>query len=883
MHQPQHNLNHQHFGSAVAELEQLLSTPPANFGNSTPAGTGVTNAASIAHASLQALRDAGDPQFLFLRCILELYDSQQPQLDPRQQLQHQELLFHCITGCRHVILSRWKSFGVPFRQSVRDYFMVLGCTSRRDNPSGGSKNSSPFSRTICLAFFNCSASFWKRQWNESRSKAESVTNSHSNPQAEHAIMDNIHRQKNQQSSIPDLQDKAALFQYLNMLMSTPGPSMAVSANYLVVLVGEFAGKSASNYNMPLEFHKRAHNSFEKDGWLDRVLQISMNALSQVVGLLNASADSPIDIVSHEELAVSVVQLTTDVIGWEFGTEAWDSGGFPHSDTKSLVRPPETWRSVLIQPEFVKAIFDVHVMLCNSSSQRTSFPEKLEHSIRQLLLLLTSLSGNIFESQDERTVFASYLLDGILTLLSTSKTNQGSSELLDILSMISRLVVNFKLSTLIQLPSMQPLLHGIATLGQYLLQENLKECEVAQGDTESMEHRERREEALGLLLESVVLLCGDPWLFFSSLEEPRKVAQAALASSLGPLYSEFVTCRTRMARLEETYLTAHETDLDEVREEIHAVDLEEEMTSLAVVGRLDLHASLMCLSGLFSQLIPQLQSLWDANVSSDSADAAGLLEESRLVTMYIGHLLTDENSGETPVIPDAIVVACQDNQMEAEAIVSAVQTLQNFAEFQASRIAVHPADPRLSPLLASSFLWFLNRWAPAYILPTDYAGSKVSSPITKSWSSNERVQQSVSFLLTLCLHYSCYWPLEGHVQEMVGQLMLSLAKRCSNIRLAMVSTPSFRELVVYQCLTCGIRHSASQDEIEATIRAKAGNMHLSMEMLRGYHRLPYEAKGKMVTGLLVACSELADEASKSLLDDCLRAIQEAFTSLTTVLS
>jgi hypothetical protein len=880
MHQPQHFQNNQQCGSAVAELQHQLSSTPADFGGNTAAAR-ATNAASIAHAALQALREAGDPQFLFLRCIMELYDPQLPQTE-QQQDQQRELLFHCITGCRYVVLTRWTSFGAPFRQLVRDYFMILGGSSHRES-CNGTQFSRSFSRTIDLAFYNASASFWKRQWNESRSKSVSSASSQNISKAEQTLMDCIHRQQNQQSSIPDLHNKEALFHYLDMLMSTPGPAMAASASYLIVLVGEFTGKSASNYNMPLEFHKRARTSFEKEGWLDRSLQMSMKALSQVVGLMNASADPPADIISHAELAYTVVQLTIDVIGWEFGTEAWDSGGSPHSDAKSLVRPPEQWRVLLIHPEFVKAIFNVHVMLVKSSSQRRSVSEKLEHSIRQLLLLLTSLNGNIFQSPDERTIFASYLLDGILTLLSTSASAQESSELLDVLSMISRLIVNFKLSILIQLPLMQSLLQEIATLGQYLLQENLTECESVRGDLESMEHREWREEALGLLLEGVVLLCGDPWLLYSSSEESRKTAQAALASSLGPLYAEFVTCRTRMARMEEAYLTGHDTDLDEVREEIHAVDLEEEMTSLAIVGRLDLHASLKCLSGIFAQLIPQIQSLWDGHIGAVSADAAGLLEESRLVTIYIGHLLTDDNAGEAPVIPDAIVVACQDDQTGTDAIASAIHTLQNFAEFQASRIAVHPDDPRLSPLLGSSFLWLLNRWAPAYLLPADYVGSTTPSTITKAWSSPERVLQSVTFLVTLCLHYICYWPHEGQVQAKVVQLILSLAKRCSNMRLALVSTPSFRELVAYHCLTCGIRHSASNEEFEATVRAKSGNMNLSMEMLRGYHRLPYDVKGKLITGILVGCSEHEDDTSTSLLNDCLHAIHEAFFSLATVLS
>lgn len=882
MHQPQHYQNQQQGSSAVAELHHALSTPrAADFGGGVGSAAGATNAAAVAHASLQALRDEGDPHFLFLRCIVELCDPHQQHQQPHQQ--HEELLFHCITGCRHVILTKWKSFGVPFRCLVRDYFMELGGSDR--TASTTTDNTVPFSRTIRLSFYNASASFWKRQWNDSTTKSANAANDHNNPQAEQNLMNSIRRQQIQQRNIPDLETKETLFHYLDTLMSTVGPTMASSASYLSILVGEFAGKSASNYNMPLEFHKRAHTAFEKEGWLDRSLQMSMKALSQVVGLLNASASAPVDLASNEELALTVVQLTADVIGWEFGTDAWDSGGFPHSGGKALITPPAEWRSVLVQPEFVKAIFNVHAMLAQSSSQRTSVSEKLGHSIRQLLLLLTSLNGAIFQSLDERQVFARYLLEGILSLLSTSTLTvaQESSELLDILSMTSRFIVNFKLSILMQLPMTESLLQCLAALGQRLLQDNLLECQTVHGDVESMEHREWREEALALLLDGVVLLCGDPWLYFSSSQESRIAAQTALASTLGPLYAQFVICRTRMARLEETYLTVRETDLDEFREEICAVDLEEEMTSLAVVGRLDLQGSLKCFAALFADLVPQLQCLWDGNIGAIAAEAAGLLEESRLVTLYVGHLLTDENAGETPVIPDAIVAACQDNQSATDAVGSAVQTLQQFAEFQATKIALHPADPRLSPLLGSSFIWFLNRWAPAYILPADYSGSTIPSTIIMAWSSPERVQQSVSFLITLCLHYNCYWPQERQVQENVAKLILSLAKRCSNLRLAMATSPSFRELVAYHCVTCGIRHSASNEEFETTVKTKAANTTLSMEKLRGYHRLPYDIKGKLVTGILVGCSDRGDDSSESLFDECLRAIQEAFSSLVNLLS
>ena len=871
---------------AMDELRQILATPQ-------PGAAPNANASTIALAALQAVRDEGDSRFLFLRTILEISSivAQEPQPQSQRMVaqQHEELLFHCTTGLRHVLLTKWKSFCAAFRKLVRDYFMALGSCSNANDASVP-----VFSRTIRLALYNASTSFWKRQWTEDSNISNSVSdNSSVVTPAEQTLMEAMRAQSQTQSSlrlqIPELQTKQDLFAFLDAAMTTPGLEMASAAGFLDILVGEFAGKSSSQYNMPLEFHKRSHAAFERQGWLDQSLQMSMKALSQVVALLNSSAEIE---KPKEDLALVVVQLTIDVIGWEFGSKAWDSGGFPTIKGSSLVRPPVAWRSVLVQPEFVKAVFMVHSRVAHGNSGRTLSPE-LGHSIRQLILLLASLFGPIFPTPEDQTTFASYLLEGIVHLLNMSaktlaETQEESSELLDTLSMISRLIINYKLTILVQLPLMQSLLQAMANLGRYLLQENLKECQSVQGDVESMELQEWRDEALALLVEGIVMLCNDPWLLFTGSEESRKGAQAALASTLGPLYTEFVTCRTKMANLEETYLMANETDLDEVREEIYAVDLEEEMTSLAAVGRLDLQASLSCLSASFSEMVPQLQALWNSPTSNAvSPEAAGVLEQARLVTMYIGHLLTDENAGETPVIPDAIISTCQSNQAATDAVVSAIQLIHEFAEFQVSKIIANPNDHRLSPLLAKTFLWLFNRWGPAYILPETYGSSAMPSTISLAWANPEKVQQTISYLITLCLHYNCYWPHEGQVQENAVLLLLSLAKRGSKMRSAIVSIPQFRQLVIYFCLTCGIRHSASNEEFENIIRNKAGNnfqaMNLDADMLRGFHRLPYEIKGKLLTAILISCGEKEDESSTALLNDCLTAIQEAFSSLVNVLS
>lgn len=745
----------QNTAPATSELKQLLSTPPESFkGNLT-----TINTTTIVHANLQLLRDSGDTRFLFLRTVLEITES--------NNRNEEELLFHCITGVRHVLLTKWNSFSPSFLGAVRDYFMALG--SLFDGME------QRLSRPTRLACYNASASFWKRQWRDDDTKSSQNNAQPSSPE-EQSLLKSI---RARQQQIPPFQTKADLFQYLESLITNhkPGPLMFSGTTFLGILVGEFAGKSASNYNMPLEFHRKAHMKFGSDEWLDKSLQMSMQALSQIVHNVTMLDDD-----FQEEVAMVVVQLVIDILGWDF-VDAWDSSGFLSTSggtTRTVIRPPDEWREYLMQPEFIRAIFHMHGIVVHKRP-------KLGHALRQLLLLLASMHGPIFQNIDERKAFASFLLEGILGLLSTAQQHkqEESSELLDTFSMISRVIVNYKLSILVQLPSlMTQLFQGMAMIGQYLLQENWKECQSVNGDLECMEYREWREEALALLLEGIVMVCGDPWLLYSGEEEARKSAKVALAATIGPLYAEFISCRTKMARLEEQYLTANETELDEVREEIIAVDLEEEMASLSHLGRLDLAAALTCLSSLFQQLVPQLQSLWNGNEGTVSPEAAGLLEESRLVTMYIGHLLTDENAGESPQIPEAVIEACRkgtDKASTAHAIVSAVETLKQFAQFQVSKIAINPADPRLSPLLAKSFLWFLNRWAPAYILPVGYSTEQsLTSAIVKSWSSPEAVQASVYFCITLSLHYNCYWPHERQVQETAASLLLSMAKRCEKV-------------------------------------------------------------------------------------------------------
>ena len=812
--------------SAASRIQELLRVPPPNFADNP------SSAPAVAHAALQALRDSGDEDFLFLQTVLELIGDASA---------NEELLFHCITGLRQVLLHRWKAISEAFRDTVRDFLLTTGHGS--------------IPRTTKLACYTTVASLWKRRWNYYDTAPSIQVRS-----SEQAMIDAM-----MQTQPIRMNSEQDLLHHLESLIRPNSNHMASGAHFLSVLVGEFMGKSAVQYHLPLEFHKIAHSSFETDGWIDHTLRLSMGALSHVVSQISSGQDS--------NDALAVVQLTIDVMSWEFGSEAWDIC-FP-LHTKTILRCPESWREYLVRPDLCGAIFHVHETVMRSQP-------KLAHALRQLLLLLTSLSGGIFADERQRQAYATYLLDGTLKLLSivTSTDPQESSELLDSLTIVSRLIANFKLSLLSTLPSLGALLHAITTTGSVLLQSNVQECELHSGDVESMEHREWRDEALALILEGCVMLAGDPWLLYSGSEDSRKAAQSELASALAPLYSAFLSCRVTMARLEEYYLTANAAELDEVREQIAAGDLDEEMASVACLGRLSLSSSLDCIASLYQRVLQNLQALWEASHSSDVNPAgAALLEEARLLTMALGHLLTDNNAGETPVIPESIIICCQGDAYTTNAIASSVQTIMALAQAQAGKIALNPHNATLSPLLASAFLWFFNRWAPAYILPIEY-GSTDGSPslIVSVWGPGDTANQAIAFCASLCLHYQCSWPQEKQVQERASNLLHQLSKRGKEIRSLLVGSPSFQQIATLHCLTASLRHSAQATELDAIVTANGSKT--SIDMIRGYQRLPYDDRSQILTALLVGtCDEdAASRTAMAMFSQCLSSVQNGFKQL-----
>lgn len=960
--------------SAILEIKQLLATPTAIHSQN-------QNSITIAHNALENLRNTGDTNFLFLRTILELIQLQQRN-NNNSNILEEELLFHCITGCRYVLLlKRWNTANtntIQFYKCVRDYFMFLG------NILG------PYSKVCQLACYVTCVSFWKCIWADGESKSNHDETTHSTSST--TINDEQRRQfiqiMEQQVSfattastisptaitLPLFQSKNDFFRYFETMIQQPQPIIPKFYYYLLIdcMVNEFdvagtstkaVSSSSTSYNnnyykLPIEFHKQVHLLFEKQNLLQCLL-LSINGLDEICKSLSTTTMN-VDTTNYIHI---VIKLISNILSWEFGSGSNDNSST--TSTTTSIRLPIEWRvSHITQPDFCNAIFTIHDTIMNASNieiqqqQQSQSQKSLTHDIRQLIVLLSSMNSSIFESTEQRKNYMIILCEGTYKMLQqsfesfvhsslsshndTDNSDVESVYLFDCIQLVTNIISNFRLSLLIEISTIIfiPLLQLITNIGCQLIQDQMNECQqrhhlMQQQNQSSLydynddsSYFEYRDNALSLLLNCIVLLCDDPWLLYTCTDSAiRHQVQVSLSDILNPLYEKFITCRIKIISFQEQAIHSksstnnHDDDVyDEIHEYITEVDLIEEIESISIIGRLNLNTSIVSLSNLFAMIMPQLQTIWEnddtnADANSITPYVAGLLEEARLLTMYVSYLLTDSNDGESPTIPDTILMACQYDQTSnsntlVANISSAIEALLRLANLQVQKISANQSNPRLSPLLASTFLTFLHRWVPAYIIyPTEYCSSSKSyagNPLVLEWANttsnnrNEKAMQVITFCTSMCFNYQCHWPLETSVQEWTSKLLLSIARCNSNqtIRSFIVSSPAFIQMVQFHCILSGIRHSVQQNEFVSIVQSKIGTNTAElnqsmMNMMVGYHRLPYTDKANVVTAILVACSSDSSTKSSStdancesagrMMNDTLQAIHVSFTSFIDALS
>lgn len=829
---------------AVDQLQQLLMAPRPGFVG--------TPQASSAIAALEDLRETGDPDWLFLRSVLEL--AVPPSRIPSLSTPQQELLFHCITGCRHVILTRWEAFSPMFRHAVRDVFMEMGTACAAMEAAAGAASTSSL-RTIQMAVFTASVAFWKRGWSDDDEVRQVSATSPS--EKEKQILSTLQQQWTT-GSVMSLNGPDDLFQHLYAAVLSNGAidrsswrNMKWSCQYLTALVAEFStGQSGVTYRLPMEFHQEMHRMFEKE-YLEKCLKIAMNALSMVVAAVESDESWNSNNRHFEDIATSVVQTTNEVLNWEFGASSW----LHLSARTTLIRPPTSWTHYIVQPEFLVAVFDFH--------NKCHRQQNLAHHLRQLVLLLCSVSGPVFSDKTQKKLYIQFMCQGAQQLvgripaLRLDVDCENSSLILDSFSLVGRLLTNFRLQPIADLPCFVPLLVSLRTSGLALMQADLQDYERHFGDTDGFDG-EWRQEAIALLWEAIALLCEDPWLcdqqdFAGSAAKVQ--TKDVLNTLVGPLYAQFIICRGRIEYLNAAHTCREGQNIDTEEEEIRLHQLNEDISVASSLGRLNTSQSLIVMGRPFEESATKLLSSWESDRSDVDPELAGIIHEVDFLIRSIGLLLTTGGSG----IPTSITLECETSDVTIELIAGAVRAVFTLIQAQVSRLSSDFSPKRLSPVLANTFLWFLQLWVPVYV-HCELRGKKTNK-ILSFWSATEVANQVVDFCCWMCMQY-LYWP-DNHIQERSADLMVVLARQSSALRISMKKSGSLQQLFYLHCISTVVT-----DEVEAANQVKTQG--LSNKSFQNFKLLPANVKSSLLRALL---TNLGDEdcATIPLFNDCLRAV------------
>ncbi|CAM9325540.1 unnamed protein product [Pylaiella littoralis] len=628
--------------------------------------------------------------------------------------------FHALLSLQDSVLTRWDSVPPADRRALKAYLWEFTC---REWARLERSVASQALRTFCV--------FWRRGWaGETRAA------------------------------------KLSLFALLQQGGAEGGVAALRSAKALFSLVSEFSSTRATALGLPLEFFRVTHTAFNEVG-LNESLALSMDLLGETVKAV-ADPESLSD-VSVLELVTTVVNVCAEVLSWEFNfVEAWQI-----PPTQQLIKPGPRWRQYLVRPDFLGAVFDVYhrVRLRVTTGPGGTLP----HALRQLLLQLSSVHGDIFENDEERKAYASFLVEGAAAVLSAPFSAAGvrqegahpgeaeaaaeeaqADEYIGIASMAVRLVSNFTLSALGQLDSFGGFAQHLAGLASRMLHES-KALAGRQDDEEGVQWR---RETFALLLEAWVAMAEDDEVTSGRNPGMRK----GMEDATFPLYEQYLDHELTVSRVEAEASVGQEEDDEE--EEIGAADKDEQMCSAACLGRLSPARSLAAVDAqmrgvsevlarlLETGLVNGQQALLPGGLELSPA-ATGVMEQARTAVVLAAHLIADKDDGAV-MVPEVLHATFLVDNHAADLLVALVHSLLKLLEMHASLLARSQPDravgagagaggrggysspsPLLSPYLGGALLWCLTRWANAYLLAdlTLYDGGTFSHRLTQAFGSS----------------------------------------------------------------------------------------------------------------------------------------------------
>ncbi|XP_047316080.1 exportin-4 isoform X1 [Impatiens glandulifera] len=563
-------------------------------------------------------------------------------------------------------------------------------------------------------------------------------------------------------------------------------------NFLECLISEFSPSTSTAMGLPREFHDQCQASLER------------NYLKTFYSWAQDAGLSVSDKIIHSESAVPEVNacsaallLMVQILNWDFRSNSSADGAkkqfasafqTARSDNSSpkrsecvIVQPGPSWCDVLLTSGHVEWLLSLYNALRQKFSHADYWMDcPIAVSARKLIVQLCSLTGTIFtpESGHMQEQHLLRLLSGTLAWIdppeiiskeiecgrSESEMLDGCRALLAIATVTTPLVFDQLLK------STRPF--GTVTFLAVLM------CEV----TKAIMTNYTDEERWCWVARDILL---DTWTAVLVPTDANRqnvfLSQEGIVAAAN-LFSLIVESELKVASL-----TAFGDDDENEYRQASVSAMDERLTSYALIGRAAIDFTVPLLTRLFSELIAKLHQ------GRGICDPTETLEELYTLLLVIGHVLSDDGEGETPLVPKAIQVYSTGTvEIEKHPVNELSSLIIRFAE---QSLDAELRASFFSPRLMEAIIWFLARWSQTYLFPPIRENHQLDGS-NKSWFSfffGDQGKLVLNVVLSISKTTFISYPGEKELQALTCYQLLHGLVRRRDVCVQLVTLESWNDI------------------------------------------------------------------------------------------
>eukprot|EP01134_Creolimax_fragrantissima_P005293 CFRG5293T1 len=565
----------------------------------------------------------------------------------------------------------------------------------------------------------------------------------------------------------------------------------IAGYFALAVFSEFScGPRSSQVGLSWDFHRKAKMKFEGEGL--------KTSFSYTLKLLHAYMQQSGSEATNELLAL-FLSVAEAALSWRFAQSSeYDCAGYADRESSAdthLLRPGPQWTDVFTSGEVVKLFIRIQ-SLCSTTNGPTlsvspSLRARLTRHIMQCLVQLGGLDGKVFPSVHAKlmyySLFTTLLVEWINAsgLLSTARevSETDGAQMYAIATAANRLATCFFTFETIDInsvhgvygyiPDLNTLLHHMALLSTVCLKNAQTEsC----GETFST-------EAFDQLLDAWVTLLSD-----------QQFPKQSVMDWTFEIFKVFVDTRVHS----EMRTTVEDADDEYFEEEDDVINLDDQNLNMATLARLNSEKSITYLSTNIQRKVIMLRN------TSEGLPVLGALHQLILIAGYV--VADPEDKGETPTIPEDVfeMVAAHTQSgsaansvtnpdSNADPLLLLFQSIWLYMDFE-NECIVNGFQHQISPLTATTLMWYLSRWASTYLLisPDSYR-SLPPVLLTQLGKGSDLGLKRFNWIMDKIILNLTRWYAEPDLTKATSNLLLTLCQN-SMLREQVCQCPAFSQLL-----------------------------------------------------------------------------------------